>query len=86
MTTPHTVVAQLPDVADHAAPVDDARERAERQAAIAQYTSTLLPGALWALGMFVFDGGAVPAPLQGTIGLVVTGLCTLVVGYSRRRG
>jgi hypothetical protein len=85
MSTTHSVAPQRPNVADHAAPVDDAQERADRAAAVAQYASTLLPGVLWGLGMFVFDG-TVPAPLQGTVGLIVTGLCTVVVGYARRRG
>jgi hypothetical protein len=79
--TRHAIVEQRPDVADHAAPMTSA----EQAAAVAQYASTLLPGALWALGMFVFDG-TVPAPLQGTVGLAVTALCTVVVGYARRRG
>lgn len=83
MSTTHPVVPQRPDVADHAAPVDSAQERADRAAAVAQYASTLLPGVLWGLGMFVFDG-TVPAPLQGTVGLLVTGLCTAVVGWARR--
>jgi hypothetical protein len=85
MSTSHIVEPQRADVADHAAPVDDERDRAERAATVAQYASTLLPGALWALGMFVFDG-PVPTEVQGTVGLIVTALCTLVVGYSRSRG
>jgi hypothetical protein len=73
---PHTI-----GTADHAAPADE--QRSVDAAAVAQYASTLLPGALWALGMFVFDG-TVPAPLQGTVGLVVTALCTVVVKLARR--
>lgn len=82
----HAVVPQRPDVADHAAP-DVADERPGTDpAAVAQYASTLLPGVLWVLGTHVFEGGAVPGPLQGTIGLLLTGVCTLVVGWARRSG
>jgi hypothetical protein len=86
MSTTHPVVPQRPNVADHAAPDDADRDRADRSAAVAQYASTLLPGVLWALGMLVFDGGTVPAQLQGSVGLAVTALCTIVVGVARRRG
>jgi hypothetical protein len=78
----HAVVPQRPDVADHAAPDDD--RPGPDPAAVAQYASTLLPGVLWVLGSYAFDGGAVPGPLQGTIGLLVTGLCTVVDGCARR--
>jgi hypothetical protein len=77
---PHTLTPQIPDVPDHAAPDDS---RTVDAAAVAQYTATLLPGALYLLGTYVF-GGAVPMPLQGSVGLVVTALCTLAVRYARR--
>lgn len=83
MPTSHTVITQRHGIADHAAADDTDRSPADAAAAAAQYASTLLPGVLWGLGMFVFDG-TVPAPLQGTIGLVVTGLCTVIVGQARR--
>jgi hypothetical protein len=75
----HTVSPQRPDVPDHAAP-----RTAVDAAAVAQYVSTLLPGVLWLLGMYVFDGGTVPGPLQPTIALAVTALCTLLVRWARR--
>lgn len=80
---PHTVIPQTPGHADHGAPDPTDDRPPVDAAAVAQYASTLLPGVLWALGMFVFDG-TVPAPLQGTIGLVVTAVCTLVVRAARR--
>jgi hypothetical protein len=77
----HTVSPQLPDVADHAAPADE--QRRVDAAAVAQYASTVLPGVMYLLGTHVFDG-TVPGALQGTIGLGVTALCTLVVRWARR--
>lgn len=77
----HTVSPQRPDVADHAAPADS---RPVDPAAVAQYSATLLPGVLYLLGTYVFDGAAVPGALQGTIGLAVTAMCTLLVGWARR--
>ncbi len=84
----HAVVAQRPGTADHAAPDDPVPDPADRSgadpAAVAQYTATLLPGVLWLLGVHVFDG-TVPAPLQGAVGLLLTGACTLAVGWARNR-
>jgi len=77
----HIVVEQRPNVADHAAPADDGSP--VDPAAVAQYTATLLPAVLWLLGVYVFDGG-VPMPLQGAVGLAVTGLCTALVALVRR--
>ncbi len=82
----HTVVAQRPGTADHAAPTDEQPDRSGADpAAVAQYASTLLPGVLWVLGTYAFDG-AVPGPLHGAVGLLVTAVCTVAVGWARRRG
>ncbi len=84
--TRHTVVAQRPGTADHAAPPEEPADHSGPDAAaVAQYASTLLPGVLWVLGTYAFDG-AVPGPLHGAVGLIVTAACTVAVGWARRRG
>ncbi len=79
--TAHTVIPHRDGIADHAAPADDGSP--VDPAAVAQYTATLLPAVLWLLGVYVFDGG-VPMPLQGAIGLAVTGMCSALVALVRR--
>lgn len=82
----HTVSPQRPDVADHAAPDDVVVERTPIDAAaVAQYSATMLPGVLYLLGVYVFDG-VVPAPLHGLVGVAVTAGCTLLVRLARRSG
>lgn len=84
--TARLVIAQIPDVADHAAPPDPAAiEPKVRAATAAGATSAavLLPFVLWLLGAYLFHGD-VPVPVQGFAGLVITGACTFAAGYSAR--
>lgn len=83
MTTTYTVAGQTPGLPDHAAPPDE--QRRVDASAVAQYAATLLPGVLYLLGTYVFDG-TVPMPLQGAISLAVTGTCSLLVRWARRVG
>ena len=43
----------------------------------------LVPFVLWLLAAYVFAGD-VPLPVQGVVGLVVTGACTFAAGYWAR--
>jgi hypothetical protein len=84
----YLVTPQTPDVADHAAPdVADGRtvEPKVRAATLAGGSSaaTLLPFVLWLLATYVFHG-EVPLPVQGAVGLIITGGCTLAAGYYAR--
>jgi len=79
--TAHEVIPQRAGVADHAAPDDGRRVD---PAAVAQYSATALPAVLYLIGTYLYDGGTVPGPLQGVIGLAVTGLCTVLVRRLRR--
>ena len=78
------MITQTDGVADHAAPEDDVDvTRSTTPANVTAAVATLLPAVLWLLGVYVFDGD-VPMQLQGAIGLLLTGLCTTVVGLARR--
>ena len=86
MTIPHAVIPQQPDHADHAAPADPGAVEPKVRAATAASASsaaTLLPFVLWLLSVYVFDG-QVPLPVQGMVGLVITGACTFAAGYAAR--
>jgi hypothetical protein len=85
----YLVTPQTPDVADHAAPDDVADGRTVEPkvraatAAGASSAATLLPFVLWLLATYVFHG-EVPLPVQGAVGLVITGASTLAAGYYAR--
>jgi hypothetical protein len=85
LAVPYPVTAQTPNVADHAAPADPAAIEPKVQAATAAASSSaiLLPFVLWLLGAYLFRG-EVPLPVQGFVGLVVTGGSTFVAGYLAR--
>lgn len=80
----HVVVAQLPDVADHAAPADPGAVEPKVRAATAAASTAaglLLPLLLWLLARYV---GAVPAEVQVALSTIVTGACTFAAGYYAR--
>jgi hypothetical protein len=91
-----TVIPQTDGVPDHAAPepltaaqfdavtadVVEPKVRAAT-AAGASSAATLLPFVLWLLATYVFPDG-VPLPVQGVVGLLVTGACTFAAGYYAR--
>lgn len=52
-------------------------------AAGASSAAVLVPFVLWLLAAYVF-GGDVPLPVQGVVGLLVTGACTFTAGYWAR--
>jgi hypothetical protein len=68
-----------PDVAPH--PVEPKVRAAT--AAGASSAAVLVPFVLWLLGTYLFRGD-VPLPVQGFVGLVITGGCTFVAGYYAR--
>jgi len=83
------MIPQTDGVPDHAAPDDaldaSAVEPKVRAATLAGGGSaaTILPFVLWLLATYVFEGD-VPLPVQGFVGLVVTGGCTFAAGYLAR--
>lgn len=81
------MILQTDGVADHAPRYIDptAIEPKVRAATAAGASSaaTLLPFVLWLLSAHVFHGD-VPLPVQGFVGLLVTGACTFAAGYYAR--
>jgi hypothetical protein len=79
-------VPHLIGVADHAAPATPAAIEPKVTAATAASAgsaATILPFVLWLLATYLFHGD-VPLPVQGVVGLAVTGACTFAAGYTAR--
>lgn len=75
---------QVDGVPDHAAPAVPVEPKVKAAtAAGASSAAVLLPFVLWLLGVYVFPDG-VPVPVQGLVGLVVTGAATFAAGWSAR--
>lgn len=75
---------QIDGVADHQAPAEAADPSSvEPKVKAATAAATVAAFVLWVLGAYVFDG-VVPLPVQGLVGLVVTGGSTFVGGYYAR--
>ncbi len=80
------LIPQVDGIADHAPPADPGAVEpkvAAATAASASSAAVLLPFVLWALGTYAFHGD-VPVPVQGMVGLVITGACTFLAGYRAR--
>lgn len=82
-----------PGVADHAAPLEAIVEAVASSviepkvtaatAASAGSAAVVLPFVLWLLSADLFHG-AVPLPVQGVVGLLVSGGLTFLAGYRAR--
>jgi hypothetical protein len=86
-------VPNTPGLADHAAPIEAVVEAVAAStiepkvtaatAASAGSAAVVLPFVLWLLATYAFHGD-VPLPVQGIVGLLVSGAITFAAGYRAR--